>query len=204
MIARVLVLMLAALATGGCSDLGRIGDFTTFYLPRGDLSLRNPDDPDAVVMPGAFDIAVYSVQDPETAHVLLIEGTEDDPKQVVHIKMFWRPRAARTPFDPTATNTTVRYVIFDGDQVAIFGGGGLLRPNDIPGDDRWGGTLDNATLRLLDQTDKFDAGLGHTALAIGGFKAERDEMRTLALLRKVTGIVEDKLGYPRLVQTPAR
>jgi len=201
MILRLALLLTLMLATGGCSDLGRIGDFTTFYLPRGDLSLRNPDDPDTVVRAGAFDIAIYAVEDAETAHVLLVEGSEDDPKQVVHIKMFWRPRAARTPFDPTATNTSIRYVMFEGEQVAIFGGGGLLRPHDLPGDERWGGTLYNATLRLLDQTGEFDADLGDNALAIGAFKAERDELRTLGLLRKITGIVEDRLGYPRLVES---
>ncbi len=202
MIQRCALSAMAAAALVAVTGCGSFGDFTTFYLPRGDLQLRSVDPENDVAIDNDFDIALYAVENTETAHVLLIQGTEAAPRQVVHIKMFWRPRAGRTPFDPTATNTTVRYVLFDGDQVALFGGGGLLRPHDLPGDEKWAGTLYNATLRLLDQTDDFDAGLGDSAIAVGTFKATRDELRTLELLRKMTAVLEDKLGYPRLVGMP--
>lgn len=196
MMYRVVFLSLLGLALGGCSAPG---DFTSFYLPRGDLAIASTEIEDAPKLKSNFDLAYYSVEDTQTLHAVLISGSEEDPKQIVHIKMFWRPRAGKTPFDPTATNTTVRYVLMDGDQVAIYGGGGLMRPHELPGDDRWSATMLNATLRLMDQTKGFDAGLGHRALAEGSFTVERNELRTLELLRKMNAIVEDRLGYPRIV-----
>jgi hypothetical protein len=197
MIARVLGLAGAALALAGC---GSFGDFTGFAMPRGDLAVRSVGPEEQTASRGRFDTAVYSVEDAETVHLLLIDGSEAAPSQVVHVKMFWRPRAGRTPFDPTATNTTVRYVVFEGDHVGVYGGGGLLRPHDLPGDERWGATLLNATLRLLDRSEGYEPALGDLVIAEGAIKAERDELRTLTLLRKITARVEDRLGYPRLVE----
>lgn len=197
MMHRIVGLIVASMLLGGCSTPG---DFTSFYLPRGDLALASTQVEDAPSIQPDFEQAYYSAEDPQRVNVLLVAGPEESPTQIVHIQMFWRPRAGKTPFDPTATNATIRYVILDGDQAAIFGGGGLLRPHDLPGDDKWTATMLNATLRLMDQTQGFDAGLGTRALAEGSFTVKRDEQRMVELLRKVNAIVEDRLGYPRIVE----
>ena len=183
-------LMAVSVCLGGCGSTGS-------------LSVRSAELNNPTTITGDFNTAIYAVKDMQTLHVLLIDGTVDAPKQVVHIQMFWSPRAGRTPFDPSATNATVRYFVFDGDQVGCFGGGGLLRPGDTPGDATFRGTLRNATLRLMHASKDFDNPLG-SAVAAGSFTATRDDEKTLALVTKLQTLISGKLGYPVVVMNSAR
>lgn len=187
-----------------CVMLAGCGAWTetlTFGGPKGRLSIQADTPTDAgPKIEGRFDTAVYAADDEQTLHALLIEGPPEDPTQVVHIRMFWKPMAGRTPFDPSATNSSVRYIVFREGQVGFYGGGGLMQPRDTPGEKRFEGTLRNATLRLLDATEGFDAEpIGINALSEGQFDAELDRVRTLRLLRQVSQVLEDRLGYPRMV-----
>lgn len=190
--------MLGLAALTGCAGWANT---LTFGGPKGELAIK-PDTPadEGPAIEGRFDTAVYAAEDSQTLHALLIAGPIDDPQQVAHLRMFWKPMAGRTPFDPSATNCSVRYIVFRDGEVGLYGGGGLLQPKDTPGADRFDGVLRNATLRLMDATEGFDrAPIGANALAEGKFDAEHNRIRTLRLLRQVSQVLEDRLGYPRMV-----
>lgn len=207
------MITILARAFQGCGVLAAVGvvaalagcggwtDTLTFGGPKGELAIA-PDTPEdkGEEIEGDFDTAVYAAEDSQTLHALLIAGPIEDPTQVAHIRMFWKPMAGRTPFDPSATNCSVRYILFREGEVGLYGGGGLLQPKDTPGAERFDGVLRNATLRLLDATEGFDAApIGSNALAEGEFDAVNDRVRTLRLLRQVSQVLEDRLGYPRMV-----
>ena len=191
-------LIAVAIVMTGCTD---VMDTTSFGGPGGALGLRAGSEEGDILLGGPFDLAVYSATDLETLEVMLIAGTEENPTQAVHIQMFWRPRAGKTPFDPSATNASVNYVVFEGEQAGVYGGGGMLRLGDRPGEPRFSGTLRNATLRLLDASEGFQPGqVGRRTVAAGGFTAQRDDQRTLELTRKISILLEQRLGYPRMVE----
>jgi hypothetical protein len=187
----VLALLAIALSAGaGCAAGG------------GDLSLRSTTDTEKVLT-GDFSTAVYSMNDQNDLDVLLIEGPEDDPSQIVHIRMHWRPRAGRTPVTSGATNATVRYIIFTGRAAGIYDGAGFLFPHDRPGGGVFSGELRSSSLRLADSTENFVDRLG-LAEALGGFSARRDKTATLRLLRQIQSRLTRELGYPRFVGDPLR
>jgi len=195
--AACLTVLVSAAMLPGC---GGWMETMVFGGPKGQLAIEADRPAGGEPVAGRFETAVYAADDAQTLHALLIEGPADDPRQVVHVRMFWKPMAGKTPFDPSATNCSVRYILFDGEEVGFYGGGGLLQPRDRAGEARFSATLRNATLRLLDATEGYDsAPVGFNALAEGRFDATHDEVRTLRLLRRVSRAVEDRLGYPRMV-----
>ncbi len=142
--------------------------------------------------------SVYAARDAQTIHVLLVSGPVDTPTRVMHIQMFWQPRAAKTPLDPSATNATVRLVEFQDDQVGVYGGGGHLWPRTTAGKAQWSARLRNATLRPMHRSRGFVDDLGN-AVAEGAVNAHRDEQRTLELLTRYEQMIEDRLGYPMML-----
>ncbi|MAE62199.1 MAG: hypothetical protein CMJ49_12695 [Planctomycetaceae bacterium] len=147
---------------------------------------------------GAFDEGVYGFADDNHLHVMLTEGPIDEPATALHLSMFWRPRAGRTAMDERGTNVVVRYVVFEGDQVGVYGGGGFL----------WTGRGLGATLtadvrqalmNLQDRSDGFVDELG-LAGASGVFTARRDDGEALRRVRALQRRVSAALGYPRFVQ----
>jgi hypothetical protein len=181
---RVAAAIVLAMLIGGCSSGGK-------------LAVRSAIDDTQLT--GNFDFAVYSFGDANTVDVVLVQGTADDPQQVVHVRMLWRPKAAHTPMDRRATNATVSYVLFNGDQAGVYGGGGLLFPRGKAGRATFRGRLENATLRLLDASDQFNDQL-KLAVTGGSFTANLDPSRTMQVLHKVQVALREKLGYPRFVK----
>ncbi len=186
---------------------GLVGCDSFRLAPSGALTVRSVDLPDAPVVSGTFDTAVYAADDHQTLSVLLVDGPADAPRRVVHVRMFWRSRAGKTPFDPSATNSVVRYIDFRDGGVMVYGGGGLLRPKSTPGKASFSAVLANATLRRLDASaadgDAPADSLGDLALAEGSFTARLDADQAAALLHRVQLLVKEKLGYPRLVRRSA-
>jgi hypothetical protein len=193
-----LIVALSALMVG-CQSTGIDFDLR----PANELSIRSATRDDVAEQTIQYDVALYSVIDPETVDVVLIDGTVEAPVAYAHIRMFWRSMPGKTPYDPSATNCSVRYVTFSETGTALYGGGGLLRPRSRAGVDRYTATLRNATLRLLDASEDFDKlqDLG-TAILEGKFTVERDEQRTAQIVQQMTKLVSEKLGYPRLVDGP--
>lgn len=153
---------------------------------------------DALDIESNFETALFSVEGKQWLHVLLLAGPEDDPVAAVHIQMFYRPEAGKTPMDVHATNATVRFVDFKEKTVGVYGGAGLVMPGWRFSGGTFSADLRHANLRLL------DAGPGYTGelkrpWIDGTIHARRDEQRTMKLLRQVQVKVAERLGYPRFV-----
>jgi hypothetical protein len=147
---------------------------------------------------GNFSTGVYGFDDRNTLHVLLLEGEDENPNKAVHISMHWVPRAARTPIDERATNASIRYIVFEGDQVGVYAGGGFLFPQSTPGAGSLVAQLRASSLQLEDSAGGYRDALGQ-ASATGDFRAKRDDLRAHRLLRSLQLKLHEKLGYPRLV-----
>lgn len=95
---------------------------------------------------------------------------------LVHVHMFLAPRAGSTPIAFTASTATVRQVIFSAGQVGMYSGGGFLLPSGKAGDDVFGGTLRDASLRLTARSPGFVDRLGPADFA-SSLRVPRDVAR---------------------------
>jgi len=196
---RVLPLLLVGLALPvleGCA----LAPFVTG--PGGELTLASRA-PEGGELSGAFDTAMYSFDNPNNITIVMIDGDPDSPRMVVTARMLWRPRAGRTPIDPNATNTTVRYIVFSGDeQVGIYGGAGYLFPGRVPGGEGLSASIWHADLRLTDRTAGFADLLGPSLLT-GKLTVRRDDDGVSTTLRKIDQALLKRLSYPALALPPA-
>lgn len=166
----------------------------------GRLVLKSLSSPDTFLV-GGFQTRLYQVDDQNNLTLLLLDGTIEDPIQVVTIRMFWKPRAGRTPIDPTATNATIYYTIFSGQnrsEVGIYAGAGFVYPGGRPGDEEFNASVWHATLRLTDRSTKFDDLLGSAVLE-GNLAATRDDATVRRVLKRLGVLISQKMGYPRWV-----
>jgi hypothetical protein len=121
---------------------------------------------------------------------------------VTHIHLFFNPEPGRTPLDASASNTTIRHIVFVNDQLGVYGGGGLLRPSSVSGDSRVTASIRGASMRLLDATPGFIDRLGSADL-VGSLSATRDDEATTAavnrlavLYLRVDEAIESTTGSP--------
>jgi hypothetical protein len=191
--------VIVALFVSGCSALTRSGD------GGGKLAIQDESEQGAVLR-GGFDSGIYRFHNQNNLVVLLFDGPQDDPTQVVILRMFWWPRAGQTPIDPTATNASVHYIIFAGEQrqeVGIYSGAGFVYPTSRPGGRMLKAGVWHAHLRLVDSSDGFTDRLGQAVLK-GKFQARRDELALEPVLHRLNVLIQNQLGYPRLVRTDAQ
>lgn len=165
-------------------------------------SLANPRD----IAVGGFDHGIYSLDGRSAMTVLLTDGPVENPHRALIVRMFWRPKAAATPLDETATNATVQYIVFkrdavgdnSGGAVGIYSGGGFVYPENDMGSPRLQANLWQATLTLADNSEGFEDALGASILR-GRFTAQRDDEGIIDAVRRVNIAVSEALGVPRFV-----
>jgi len=166
--------------------------------PSGALALTYGPDP--VADGDGFDHALYRGRSSENLTFLLLRGPLEAPEQAAVIRMFWRPRAGRTPIDRDATNATVRYVTFnEAGQVALYSGAGFLYPRDAHEAATFRAELWEASLRLSDGSEDFTPP-ARTATLSGQFKARRDPEAVHEALGHLRRRVSAALGRPRMVR----
>ncbi len=165
----------------------------------GPLTVRTAVGENEIPEAGRFDTAVYTATDLQNAELLLVDGPADAATRVMHIRMFWKSAAGRTPFDPSATNAAVRYITFTGDDVTIYGGGGLMSPRGTMGEGNLSVLLENATLRMMDASSGVDVDASEPIVAEGTFSARLDQQQMRELRHKIQQRVNEKLGYSRVV-----
>lgn len=190
-------LMLFTLAALGCGGSTGARD--------ADLHIQSRANPQDIAV-GGFDHGIYSLDGRSAMTVLLTDGPVENPNRVLIVRMFWRPKAAATPLDETATNATVQYIVFNRDAgqegssrtVGIYSGGGFLYPENDPGSPRLQANLWQATLTLADNSEGFEDTLGPSILR-GRFTAQRDDERIIDAVRRVNIAVSEVLGVPRFV-----
>lgn len=151
---------------------------------------------DVVLRPAPV-TAVYRYDDSNTMDIVVSDLPLTDLVQaieagnasgnVTHIHLFFRATPGQTALDPTASNSTIRHVVFASNEVGVYGGGGLLRISTDGGAPQMGATVRDATVRLLYASDGFIDRLGAAELS-GAIRAERDDsgaMRVVNLLNRL-------------------
>ena len=167
----------------------------------GQLSIRSRSDLRTALKSG-FGAGIYSYDDRNNVTVVLFDGPQENPAQAVTIRLFWKPRAGRTPIDATATNATIHYIIFTGTETklaGVYSGAGFVYPKNTPGDATFTASVWDANLLLGDSTWGFQDLLGQAQLK-GGFTAQRNDAKVQESIRRLNILVRERLGYPRFVQ----
>ena len=188
---------LSLLVSGGCQMARKS---LAVIHPGTKLTARSLTSPDTTLA-SEFDTALYSFDGKSRITVLLCDGPIDNPTQAVTIRMFWKPYPGRTPLTGAATNATVHYVIFTGDQnqsVGIYSGAGFLRPKSKPGKGELSADLRDATLRLTEHDSAFADLLGQAVLE-GRISAQLDIAALTEALHQLQTSIRKRLGYPRMV-----
>jgi hypothetical protein len=184
------VALLVAVATlGGCRKQGG-----------GRLSIRSSAN-ELNVLRGGFERGIYTFDGRNTATFVLFDGPVERPTQAVTIRLFWTPQAGRTPIDRTATNATIHYLIFtpgDNAQAGVYSGAGFVYPAENPGGKTIEAAVWESNLLLTDRSEAFNDLLGQAVLK-GSFAAKRDDLAVAEALRRLDGMVRERLGYPRFV-----
>lgn len=167
------------------------------------ISSRDVADREGLTMSGEFTQAFYRFEDQNTVTVVLIQGPVDAPERIAALEMFWKPRAGLTPIDRSATNALVRFFEFRDTQaepntVGVYAGAGFMRLHDNPTVGTVEGNLWDADLRLTDRSEAYTDRLGRAVLA-GSFTAQRNDAMVTTILRELNQQIEERLGYPRLV-----
>lgn len=190
----VVLLCLLGLATlAGCSSRGGQLAITSQNIRGSELT-------------GKFTTGLYRYDDRNQLTMLLVDGPIEAPAQAVTIRMFWSPRPGRTPIDPTATNATIHYIIFAGEnrqEVGIYSGAGFLFPKGKPGSDTFTAQIWQSTLRLTDATDQFQDLLGPSNLK-GQVTLKHDDIALEKALRDLNIQLRETMGFPRLVDATIR
>ncbi len=143
-------------------------------------------------------VLAYRADDSQTADVYLTDlALADldpgvDPGGLtgcfIHIHFFLMPKAGKTPIESTASSVTIRYVVLARGAIGVYGGGGFLLPGGSPGDSTFGGSLSDATMKLINSNAEFHDPLGPCTLSIS-FRAPLDE----SLARRMAASLEDFL-----------
>lgn len=189
----MLCVALMWMGSAGCSSIVQVGQLTR----GGQMELKSTAT-DGVVLGGQFDTAMYRFDDLNNLEILLVDGSVDDPTQAVLLRMFWQPRAGRTPLDETSNSATIQYFVFADDQVGVYSGGGLLYPFNDPGETDLRASFRDGSLRLSDASDRFADRVG-VAMASGLLNAQRDDGRTSRMIDRLRARLRQSLGYPVLV-----
>lgn len=110
-----------------------------------------------------------------------LEGT------IVHIHMFVVPKPGKTPIQRTASSSTVRWLVLSKGRVGVYGGGGFFSESGEVGEDKFGGTLYDASLRLIRSTPGFKDPLGPSVLSVS-VSAKKDQKAAEAISRAFTSL----------------
>ncbi len=151
----VAVLLMVAAGVGGCGV-------------RGDLAVRSMEH-GGMISP-TFTTIAYTARGVESADIYLTDlspadldpGTPLDSitGHLIHIHVFLIPKAGKTPIDRNASNVTVRHIVFVRGAIGMYAGGGFLLTQGRPGDATFGGSLRDATLKVVDMSPTFHDALG--------------------------------------------
>ncbi len=186
-------LCLAAALFSGCEH--SLGSLTAQSATLGNVQLQSN-----------YQIGAYTLQENGLCTIVLIDGPEDNPTQVVTIRTIWTPWAGRTPIEPDATNATIHYTIFTGPEkkvVGVYSGAGYVFLHDNAGKAVVDFSLWQSNLILVDSTPGFKDLLGQSNMH-GSFEVPRQDIRVQSLLKSIREQVSAKLGYPRQVMLPGQ
>jgi hypothetical protein len=118
---------------------------------------------------------VYTSRDADTVDIYMTDLPEsvwiggadvsDMAGTILHVHMFIRPKAGRTPIADTASTATLRCMVLAKGEIGVYGGGGFFVDGADVGDKEFHGSVRNATLRLVSATAGFNDRLGVAAFS---------------------------------------
>lgn len=160
----------SALLSGGC------GGGPTHLRIESDHAVIEPLSTTAIYVSVDTNTAdIYlSDLDPDVLAERLRRGTSGVPFSLLHVHLFIHPKAGRTPIDFSATSASVRHIVFTGESMGVYGGGGFLLPSDDIGDAEFSGRIKEASLKMIQSTPGFEDRLGLATLS-GRISALRDD-----------------------------
>lgn len=120
---------------------------------------------------------------------------------VLHVNLIWVPKAGRTAVDPTATNTSIRLVVFAGNELGVYGGGGFAWPDGAVGDPELSLELVGSNMSLLACTPGFNDLMSPASLT-GTLRATLDDAATRRLRRCASQYVTNVTRKVRWVGVP--
>ncbi|MGA0174286.1 MAG: hypothetical protein ACO3NL_11685, partial [Phycisphaerales bacterium] len=136
----------------------------------------------------------YIVQASETSmlfsDVSLQELLEGPPQtgSILHAQILWGPKPGYTPVDATATNVTIRWIVFSGGEVGVYGGAGFCWPRGTLGKGDYAISIEASTLSLIASTAGF-VDLASPASITGTFSATFEPERAIRLRQAVSQLV---------------
>jgi len=196
----VLILAVFVVSLAGCgapkSPTGKkLGDLTIRSLAHQGVSLT-----------GKFKTGYYAYHDDNRITLILLDGDEQAPDQLLVARMLWLPRGSKTPVNRNATNAIFKYVIYAGGDrniVGVYGGGGYLYPKQKPGKDHLNCAIWDGSMALQHLSKGFVDRLGRVQID-GKFKVIRNDQKVATLLKQLESELAGKLGYPIMVKREAR
>ncbi len=190
----LIITLLGLTAAAGCAS-GRVS---------GSLRAESLGD-DRVYLDGVYETAVYTNLNTTETSFFITDIPLDDllageitTGMVVHVNLLWQPAAGKTPMDTSATNVTIRFIVFTDGQMGLYGGAGFALPKGELGKGPMSLELRDASITLLDATDGFVDLLSPGRLT-GKITAGLDEQRSRQMAYAVNQLVTHALGYTRLV-----
>jgi hypothetical protein len=182
------VLVLALLAASGCG-------FSRSGGPARLQSLQN-----ANALEASLPTRVYAARDADTADLYMTDlpssvwesgaDVSDMSGTLVHVRMFIRPRAGRTPIADTASTATIRVMVLAKGEIGVYGGGGFFVNSGNPGKERFRGGVRDAALRLVSATSGFVDRLGACAFT-GEVSGKLDPASAEAIERALTALIAE-------------
>ena len=106
---------------------------------------------------------------------------------MVHIHLFLNPKPGKTPIEPTAANTTVRYILIANGEIGVYDGAGFILPSKEIGKDSLAGSLKGAPTMLTRKTPRFNDLLG-TARTDVSFGAKLDPVMADELKARIEAL----------------
>lgn len=168
----------------------------------GDPTLESLDE-QRVRMPLSVAESAYAVH-PSEASLLFasvpFERFADDLERpveafVLHAQLLWVPKPGTTPIDPTATNVTLRWIVFSGAEVGVYGGAGFCWPDGTIGEDALILDIEASTLSLIASTPSF-VDQASPASVSGRFRAAYRPGAALEMRQRVSRLVTEAVGRP--------
>lgn len=180
-----LMLMSVACLIGGCSVVSS------------DRLVTRSTGTNTALMPTVRAV-VYRATDRSTADIYLTDlpanASEADwttlEGTLVHLHVFIRPRAGRTPIADSACSFTLRQFVLAGGQVGVYGGGGFFLPKEAIGSEEMRVEFNGATLRLNASTAGFQDLLGPSTMD-ASWTATRDDAAAAGWARLAGRLMEE-------------
>ena len=181
------------LASAGCS-----------VTPGGAVEIVGSGDT-AVRLTSEFTTGTYAIEPAQTTVVFsdipyeeLATGTAKNGR-FLHIEVLWRPRAGRTPVEPSSTNLSIRFVVVSNGEVGVYIGGGFAWiDGGKPADEAIGLEITGASVSLVDKTPGF-VDLLSPATLVGELGALKNAENARATRRAASQFVTNRLGHIRWV-----